>query len=155
LTTDFCVDAVPEAITCYGPPEIFNTDHGCRFTNQEFTGLLQTHGIQISMDGAGRWRANGFVERLWRSLKYEEVSLSADETVRDTQDGIARYMTFYNQIRPHRARDGRMPDACTVTTGLYGPPPPRYQRPGITYERKDAVQTSRATSVIFTDGELR
>ncbi len=70
------MDAVPEAITRYGSPEIFNTDHGCRFTNQEFTGLLQTHGIQISMDGAGRWRDNVFVERLWRSLKYEEVSLS-------------------------------------------------------------------------------
>jgi putative transposase len=70
------VDAVPEVITCCGPPEIFNTDQVCQFTSQEFTGLLQAHGIQISMDGAWRWRANVFAERLWRSLKYEEVSLS-------------------------------------------------------------------------------
>lgn len=68
LTTDFCVEAVQEAISRYGPPEIFNTDQGCQFTSQEFTGLLQTHGIQISMDGTGRWRDNVFVERLWRSL---------------------------------------------------------------------------------------
>ena len=92
------------------PPEIFNTDHGCQFTNQEFTGLLQTHGIQIGMDGAGRRRANVFVGRLWRSFKYEVVSLYAYETVRDAQDGVARCMTFYNQIRPHRVRDGRIPD---------------------------------------------
>jgi putative transposase len=110
LTTDFCVDAVQEAITRSGPPEIFNTDQGCQFTSQEFTGLLKTHDIQISMDGAGRWRDNVFVERLWRSLKYEEVYLYAYETVRDAQDGVARYMTFYNQLRPHRALDGRTPD---------------------------------------------
>ena len=110
LTTDFCVDAVQEAITRYGPPEIFNTDQGCQFTSQEFTGLLQVHDIQISMDGAGRWRDNVFVERLWRSLKYEEVYLHAYETVCDAQDGVARYITFYNQIRPHRALDGRTPD---------------------------------------------
>jgi putative transposase len=89
------VDAVQEALTRYGPPEIFNTDQGCQFTSQEFTGLLQTHGIRISMDGAGRWRDNVFVERLWRSLKYEEVYLQAYETVRDAQNGVARYLTFY------------------------------------------------------------
>ena len=110
LTTDFCVDAVQEAITRYGPPEIFNTDQGCQFTSQEFSGVLKDQGIQISMDGAGRWRDNVFVERLWRSLKYEEVYLHAYETVHDAQVGIARYMTFYNQIRPHRALDGRTPD---------------------------------------------
>ena len=73
LTTDFCLDAVREAITQYGCPEIFNTDQGCQFTSQEFTGLLKDQGIQISMDGKGCWRDNVFVERLWRSLKYEEV----------------------------------------------------------------------------------
>ena len=73
-------------------------------------GGSQTQGIQISMDGVGRWRDNVFVERLWRSLKYEEVYRHAYETVRDAQDGVARYMTFYNQIRPHRALDGRTPD---------------------------------------------
>lgn len=75
LTTDFCVEAVQEAISRYGAPEIFNTDQGCQFTSQEFTGLLNDQGIQISMDGTGRWRDNVFVERLWRSLKYEEVYL--------------------------------------------------------------------------------
>jgi putative transposase len=110
LTTDFCVEAVQEAISQHGPPEIFNTDQGCQFTSQEFTGLLQAHGVQISMDGTGRWRDNVFVERLWRSLKYEEVYLHAYETVRDAQQGIARYVTFYNQLRPHRALDGRTPD---------------------------------------------
>ena len=77
LTTDFCLDAVQEAITRYGPPTIFNTDQGCQFTSQEFTGLLTPHGIQISMDGKGCWRDNVFVERLWKSIKYKEVYLHA------------------------------------------------------------------------------
>ena len=111
LTTDFCVDAVQEAISQYGLPEIFNTDQGCQFTSQEFTGLLAHHGIQISMDGTGRWRDNVFVERLWRSLKYEEVYLHAYETVHDAQHGLERYLTFYNEIRPHRALEGRTPAA--------------------------------------------
>ena len=99
-----------EAIPRYGRPEIFNTDQGCQFTSQEFTGLLRDHEIQISMDGTGRWRDNVFVERLWRSLKYEEVYLHAYETVCEAHQGVARYVTFYNQIRPHRALDGRTPD---------------------------------------------
>lgn len=123
LTTDFCVEAVQEAISRYGPPEIFNTDQGCQFTSQEFTGLLQTHGIQISMDGTGRWRDNVFVERLWRSLKYEEVYLHAYETVRDAHQGVGHSLTFYNQLRPHRTLDGR-PIACIGSTCLHGP----YQR---------------------------
>jgi len=110
LTTDFCLDAVREAITQYGRPEIFNTDQGCQFTSLEFTGLLKDQGIQISMDGRGCWRDNVFVERLWRSLKYEDVYLRAYETVRDAQQGLARYLHFYNQLRPHRALDGRTPD---------------------------------------------
>jgi putative transposase len=110
LTTDFCVEAVQEAITRHGPPEIFNTDQGCQFTSQEFTGLLKSHGIQISMDGTGRWRDNVFVERLWRSLKYEEVYLRAYETVCDAQEGVGRYLMFYNQQRPHRALKGQTPD---------------------------------------------
>lgn len=111
LTTDFCLDAVREAITQYGRPEIFNTDQGCQFTSLEVTGLLKAHGIQISMDGKGCWRDNVFVERLWRSLKYEEVYLRAYETAGDAQQGLARYLHFYNQFRPHRALDGRTPDA--------------------------------------------
>lgn len=99
LTTDFCVEAVQEALTRYGCSEIFNTDHGCQFTSQEFTGLLKDHGIQISMDGKGCWRDNVFVERLWRSLKYEEVYLHAYDTV----------STAY-QTRPHQALDGQTPD---------------------------------------------
>lgn len=110
LTTDFCLDAVREAITQYGCPEIFNTDQGCQFTSLEFTGLLKDHDIQISMDGRGCWRDNVFVERLWRSLKYEEVYLHAYETVRHAQQGLERYVQFYNQVRPHRALDGRTPD---------------------------------------------
>ena len=110
LTPDFCLEAVQEAITQYGCPEIFNTDQGCQFTSLAFTNLLKDQGIQISMDGRGCWRENVFVERLWRSLKYEEVYLHAYETVHDAHQGVARYVTFYNEIRPHRALDGRTPD---------------------------------------------
>lgn len=111
LTTDFCLEAVQDALANYGTPEIFNTDQGCQFTSQEFTGLLKAHGIQISMDGKGCWRDNVFVERLWKSIKYEEVYLHAYETVRAAHQGLERYLTFYNQARPHRALDGRTPDA--------------------------------------------
>ena len=97
LTTDFCLDAVQDAVVRYGPPEIFNTDQGCQFTSQEFTGLLNNHGIQISMDGKGCWRDNVFVERLWKSIKYEEVYLHAYETVGAAHQGLERYLTFYNQ----------------------------------------------------------
>jgi putative transposase len=110
LTTDFCLDAVQEAITRYGTPAIVNTDQGCQFTSQEFTGLLKDHGIQISMDGKGCGRDNVFVERLWKSIKYEEVYLHAYETVSAAQEGVARYLTFYNQTRPHQALDGHTPD---------------------------------------------
>ena len=110
LTTDFCLEAVREAITQYGCPEIFNTDQGAQFTSLEFTNLLKDQGIQISMDGRGCWRDNVFVERLWRSLKYEAVYLYAYETVRYAEQGLERYVQFYNQVRPHRARDGRTPD---------------------------------------------
>jgi putative transposase len=110
LTTDFCLEAVQEALTRYGTPEIFNTDQGCQFTSLEFTGLLKDHGIQISMDGKGSWRDNVFVERLWKSIKYEEVYLHAYETVSAAHQGLERYLTFYNQTRPHRTRDGHTPD---------------------------------------------
>ena len=110
LTTDFCLEAVQEALTRYGTPEIFNTDQGCQFTNLEFTGLLKDHGIQISMDGKGCWRDNVFVERLWKSIKYEEVYLHAYETISAAQQGLERYLTFYNQTRPHRTLDGHTPD---------------------------------------------
>jgi putative transposase len=110
LTKDFCLEAVREAITQYGCPEIFNTDQGCQFTSQEFTGLLKGQGIQISMDGKGCWRDNVLVERLWKSIKYEEVYLHAYETIGTAQQSLARYLRFYNQTRPHQALDGQTPD---------------------------------------------
>jgi len=94
LTTDFCTAAVQEAVTNSGAPTIFNTDQGCQFTSLEFTGILKAHGIQISMNGTGCWRDSVFVERLWKSIKYEEVYLHAYETVGAAQQGLERYLTF-------------------------------------------------------------
>jgi len=125
LTTDFCLDAVQDAVGRYGPPEIFNPDQGCQFTSQEFTGLLTHHGIQISMDGKGGWRDNVFVERLWKSIKYEEVYLHAYETISAAQQGLERYLTFYNQTRPHRALDGQTPDGVYFDPCPHGAPPRR------------------------------
>ena len=110
LTTDFCVEAVNEAILRHGTPEIFNTDQGCQFTSQEFTGLLKQNGIAISMDGKGCWRDNVFVERLWRSVKYEEVYLHAYDSVSEARQGLNRYFAFYNQGRPHTALDNKTPE---------------------------------------------
>ena len=104
------LDAVQDAVGRYGPPEIFNTDQGCQFTSQEFTGLLTHHGIQISMDGTGGWGGNVFVERVWRSVKYEEVYLRAYDSISAARQGLGRYLTFYNQHRPHRALDGHTPE---------------------------------------------
>lgn len=110
LTTDFCIEAVQEAMARYGKPEIFNTDQGSQFTSLEFTGLLKDNGIQISMDGKGCWRDNVFVERLWRSVKYEEVYLHAYDSVAAAKAGLQRYFSRYNRIRPHTALDGKTPD---------------------------------------------
>jgi putative transposase len=110
LTTDFCIEAVQEALANYGTPDIFNTDQGCQFTSQEFARLLKDHGIQISMDGTGCWRDHVFVERLWRSVKYEEVYLHAYDSVSAAHQGLGRYLTFYNQHRPHKALDGNTPE---------------------------------------------
>ena len=110
LTTDFCIEAIQEALVSYGNPDIFNTDQGCQFTSQEFTGLLKDHGIQISMDGTGCWRDNVFVERLWRSVQDEEVYVRAYDSIRAARQGVGRYRTFYNQTRPHRALDGKTPE---------------------------------------------
>ena len=110
LTTDFCLDAVREAIARYGTPEIFNTDQGSQFTSSEFTGLLKEHGIQISMDGKGCWRDNVFVERLWKSVKYEEVYLKAYDSVSVAKASLGTYLAFYNTRRPHQSLDGKTPD---------------------------------------------
>jgi putative transposase len=111
LSTDFCVEALEEALAKFGKPEIFNTDQGCQFTSLEFTAVLKQHQIDISMDGKGRWRDNVFVERLWKSVKYEEVYLHAYDTVGDARAGLTRYFAFYNTRRPHTALDRRTPDA--------------------------------------------
>jgi putative transposase len=112
LTTDFCIDAVEEAIARFGSPEIFNTDQGVQFTDRRFVGMLEAHRIGISMDGRGAWRDNVFIERFWRSLKYEEVYLRAYESTSEAKHFIGRYISFYNQQRPHSALDGRVPDAA-------------------------------------------
>lgn len=115
LTADFCIEAVEEAVARYGKPEIFNTDQGSQFTSDALTSMLHGHGIAISMDGRGCWRDNVFVERLWRSIKYEEVYLHAYESVSDARAGLTRYITFYNTRRPHSALDGQTPDTAYFT----------------------------------------
>lgn len=112
LTADFCVEALDEAITRYGAPRIVNTDQGCQFTCSEFISTLKRHRIAISMDGRGCWRDNVFIERFWKTLKYQEVYLRAYETVSEARSSIARYIEFYNSRRPHRAHRGRTPDAA-------------------------------------------
>lgn len=111
LTTDFCIEAVEDAIDRHGKPEIFNTDQGCQFTSNAFVGLLQEHGIQVSMDGKGRWVDNVFVERLWKSVKYEEVYLHAYDSVAEARQGLQSYFKFYNERRPHSSLDGKTPDS--------------------------------------------
>ena len=110
LTADPCVDALEEAIMKYGAPEIMNTDQGSQFTSSDFIGLVHQHGIQVSMDGKGCWRDNVFVERLWKSVKYEEIYLRGYETVTDAKQALTRYFDFYNRRRPHSTLDGKTPD---------------------------------------------
>jgi putative transposase len=110
MDTAFCLDALEEALQRHGAPQIFNTDQGSQFTSEAFTGVLKHHGIRISMDGKGSWRANVFVERLWKSVKYEEVYLNAYESVSAAKAGIAKYFAFYNTRRPHSRLDRHTPD---------------------------------------------
>ncbi len=110
LETAFCVEAVEEALSSYGKPEIFNTDQGSQFTSTDFIKVLKDAEISISMDGKGAWRDNVFVERLWRSIKYEEVYLHAYNTVSEARLGIGRYLAFYNGRRPHLSLDRKTPD---------------------------------------------
>jgi putative transposase len=105
----FCLEALEEALDVYGTPEIFNTDQGSQFTSKDWTGALRARGIQISMDGKGCWIDNVFVERLWRSLKYECVYLNAFDSVRDAQAGIGTWMDYYNRERPHSSLDEQTP----------------------------------------------
>jgi len=124
METNFCIEALEEALSRNEKPEIFNTDQGSQFrgpqrqvfvvgvefTSEAFTGLLKKHGIRISMDGRGRWRDNVFVERVWKSIKYEEVYLHAYETVRQARTSIGKYLEFYNSIRPHSSLSCFTPD---------------------------------------------
>ena len=118
MDTEFCVEALEDALHRYEAPEIFNTDQGSQFTSEEFTGVLKGKGISISMDGKGSWRDNVFVERLWRSLKYEEVYLKAYESVGEAKAEIGKWIGFYNERRGHQGLDMRTPDQ--VYYGLAG-----------------------------------
>ena len=108
LDADFCIEALEEALT-KGKPDIFNTDQGAQFTSEAFTGLLQQHGVRISMDGKGSYNDNLFIERLWRSVKYEEVYLKAYQDGREARIGLGNYFRFYNTERPHQALGYRTP----------------------------------------------
>ncbi len=110
LEAAFCIEALEEALAHYGRPEIVNTDQGSQFTSHDFTSVLLKSEIAISMDGRGAWRDNVFVERLWRSVKYEEVYLKAYDSVAEARASIGRYLTFYNSRRPHSSLDRRTPD---------------------------------------------
>lgn len=110
LDTAPCIDALEEALVNYGAPDIFNSDQGCQFTSEAFTDVLKEHKIDISMDGKGRWIDNVFIERLWRSLKYEEVYLNAYDSVAQAVQGIGEWMRFYNQDRRHASLSRMTPD---------------------------------------------
>jgi putative transposase len=110
MDADFCVAALEEAIARHGKPGIFNTDQGSQFTSFAFINTLREAGIRISMDGRGRWMDNVFIERLWRSLKYECVFLNAFETGSEARAGIGSWIVYYNTDRPHSTFDGRTPD---------------------------------------------
>ena len=114
LEVEFCLEAVEEALARHGKPEVFNTDQGSQFTSTAFTGLLQENGIAISMDGKAAWRDNVFVERLWRSVKYEAGHLPAYASVAEARAGLGRYLNFYNGQRPHSSLGARTPDQAHV-----------------------------------------
>lgn len=110
MDASFCIEALEDAIQRFGPPEIFNSDQGSQFTSDAFTSVLKAHGVKISMDGKGRWVDNVFIERLWRSVKYEEVYLKAYQTMKEARQGLFSYFSFYNQTRFHQNLDYQTPD---------------------------------------------
>ena len=116
LATDFCAEALQEALHRYGAPAIFNTDQGSQFTDEDFTTGLATRSVRISMDGKGRWIDTVFVERLWRSVKYEEIYLHAYQTPREVTTALTRYVSFYNARRPHQSLEYRTPDEVYFDT---------------------------------------
>ena len=116
LDTSFCIDALEEAISQYGLPEIFNSDQGSQFTSDAFTKKLKEHGIRISMDGRGRWMDNVFIERLWRSVKYEEVYLKAYDSISIAKKSLIEYFDFYNRRRWHQSLERKTPDEVYWST---------------------------------------
>ena len=123
MEASFCIEAVEEALAKYGRPEIFNTDQGSQFTSADFTGVLIRNAVAISMDGKGSWRDNVFVERIWKSVKYEEVYLKAYASVGEARSSIGRYLEFYNRERPHSSLDVMTPDLAYY--GAHSLPPIR------------------------------
>ena len=140
----FCVEALEDALARHSKPEVFNTDQGSQFTGSAFTGVLANNGIAISMDGKGAWRDNVFVERLWRSVKYEEVYLRAYDSVSEARASIGRYLDFYNARRPHSSLDARhqIKPTSPRCPSAWQPNPGR----GSTYRRGKIVQTNGTSS---------
>jgi putative transposase len=122
MDVEFCIQALEEALARYGPPEIFNTDQGSQFTSPRFVDVLKGAGVRVSMDGRGRWMDNVFIERLWRSLKYECVYINAFETGSELRAGLTRWIDYYNTDRPHSALAGATPDE--VYEKIQAPPYP-------------------------------
>jgi len=118
LDASFCIEALEEALERFPTPEIMNTDQGSQFSSEGFTSLLSSQGIRISMDGRGRWLDNIFIERLWRSVKYEEVYLKAYESIPEARRELAAYFDFYNKRRRHQGLDNRTPDEVYWSTLL-------------------------------------
>jgi putative transposase len=118
MDVEFCIEALEEAMARFGRPEISNTDQGSQFTSPRFTSVLQAAGVRISMDGRGRWMDNVFIERLWRSLKYECVYLHAFETGSELRAGLVKWIGYYNERRPHSALAGRTPDEAYGAIGM-------------------------------------
>jgi putative transposase len=119
MDTDFCIEALEEAMTKFGKPTIFNTDQGSQFTSPRFTTILTDVGIKVSMDGRGRWMDNVFIERLWRSLKYECIYLHAFETGSEARTGILKWVSYYNAERPHSTHSGRTPAEVHTGVGIF------------------------------------
>ena len=117
MDVEFCLEALEEALAQHGRPNIFNTDQGSQFTSPRFTGVLLAAGVRVSMDGRGRWMDNVFIERLWRSLKYECVYLHAFETGSELRAGLSKWIGYYNARRPHSTLAGRTPDEAYRARG--------------------------------------
>ena len=118
MDVEFCIEALEDALARFGRPDIFNSDQGSQFTSPRFTGVLQAAGVRISMDGRGRWMDNVFIERLWRSLKYECIYLHAFETGTDLRAGLTSWIGYYNARRPHSTLAGRTPDEAYRATEM-------------------------------------